>query len=107
MNSCAAISGFEYLAGKPGDMRFPRGEDMSCVWRGLLGGALTSRAQLQPCPLGKSPGTGRDEDLVGGAQLIARVTPAALAAQPLAVEQVGAASCMRRPVRPRRSIASR
>ena len=58
--------------------------------RGAFAGAPAGRPQLGPGPFGERSGAGRVEDLVRGAELVAGVTPAPLAAQPLAVEQVGA-----------------
>jgi len=76
-------------AGQPGDVSFPCGQDISRL-RGAFGSALARGAQLDPGPLGERPGAGGDEDLVRGAELIAGLTATALAAQPLAIEQVGA-----------------
>ena len=77
------------LAGQAGDVRFPGGKHVPGL-RGLLGGALASRAQLGSCPLGERPGAGRDEDLVRGAKLTAGIALALLTAQPLAVQQITA-----------------
>ena len=87
MNSCAAISGLE--APWPASRAicaFPCGQGLARL-RGAFGGALAGRAQLGPGSLGERPGAGGDEDPIGGAKLIAGITPAALAAEPLAVEQ--------------------
>src|SRR5580693_81479 len=77
------------LAGHPGDQRLLRGQDVGCP-----GGAFerlrAGRPQLDARPFGERRGADRVEDLVRAAELIAGVTPAPLAAQPLAVEQVGA-----------------
>ena len=77
------------VAGQPGDQRFLRGQG---IWRldGLRPGVPAGRPQLDAGPFGKRRGADRVEDLVRAAELIAGVTPAPLAAQPLAVDQVGA-----------------
>src|SRR5258708_7682777 len=77
------------LAGQAGDVRFPGGKHVPAL-RGLLGGALASRAQLGSCPFGERHGAGRDEDRVRGAELTAGIALALLTAQPLAVQQVSA-----------------
>ena len=50
----------------------------------------TGRPQLDASPFGKRCGADGVEDLVRAAELIAGITFAPLAAQPLAVDQVGA-----------------
>ena len=90
MNSCAAISGLE----APSPAR--RAISASCAVRVsgvsmvVLPGVPAGGPQLDAGPFGKRRGADRVEDLVRAAELIAGVTPAPLAAQPLAVEQVGA-----------------
>ena len=78
------------LAGQAGDLRFAGGQGISRL-RGASGRALARRTQFYPCPSGKRPCTGRGDNLLSGAKLIAGFTAAALAAQPLAAEQAGAA----------------
>ena len=51
---------------------------------------LTCGEQLPPGPLGERLGADRDEDVVGRAQLLTSIDTAALASQPLAVQQVSA-----------------
>ena len=77
------------VTGEPGDLRLLGGEVA-----GRLGGVLAQGfpggQQLAPGPLGEPLDTGRGQHLVGGPELIARVHAAALAPQPLAVEQMRA-----------------
>ena len=82
MYSCAAISAFEAPWPARRAICASRAVRASRVCAVRLG-ALARRAQFYPCPFGKRPGTGRGEDLVSGAKLIAGFTSAALAAQPL------------------------
>jgi hypothetical protein len=89
MDTARRSRGWSSLAGQAGDMRFAGGQGTSYP-RGAFGCTLARRAQLYPCPFGKRPGTGSGEDLVSGARLTADFIPAALVAQPLAVEQVSA-----------------
>jgi hypothetical protein len=73
------------VAGEAGDQRFLRGQG---IWRldGLLPGEPAGRPQLDARAFGKRRGAGRVEDLIRAAELMAGVTPAPLAAQPLAVQ---------------------
>ena len=90
MNSCAAISRVGgAVAGQAGDQRFLRGQGIGRL-DGALPGVPAGRPQLDARPFGKRRGAEGVEELVRAAELIAGVTPAPLAAQPLAVEQVGA-----------------
>ena len=76
------------VSGQPGDVLLLRGEfgvgvDLPLADR-LAGGE-----QFPAGPLGEGLSANRGEQVVGGAQLVACVTPPELAAKPLAVEQVG------------------
>ena len=62
----------------------------SRVSDGALAGGLAGGQQLAPGALGERLDAHRVQHVVGGAQLLARVDAAALAAQPLAVEQMAA-----------------
>src|SRR5260370_7071606 len=53
-------------------------------------GVLAGRVELDPRTLGEPPHTEFREHLVGAAQLLARVEPTALSAQPFAKQEVGA-----------------
>src|SRR5580693_813510 len=77
------------VPGQPGDQRFLRGQG---IWRldGAFADLATAGPQLDARPFGKRRGADRIKDLMGAGELIAGVTPAPLAAQPLAVDQVGA-----------------
>jgi hypothetical protein len=55
-----------------------------------LADLLPGRKQLHSCSLGEGIGPHRYEDLVGGAQLEARINAPVLPAKPFAVEQMGA-----------------
>src|SRR5580693_7298118 len=82
------------LAGQAGDQRFLRGQGIGRLG-GLLPGVTAGRPELGARPFGKRRGADRVEDLVRAAELVAGVAPASLAAQPLAVDQVGAARSTR------------
>src|SRR6266851_2128359 len=77
------------VAGQAGDQRFLRGQGIGRL-DGVLPGVPAGRPQLDARPSGKRRGADGVEDLVRAAELIAGVTPAPLAAQPLAVQQAGA-----------------
>ena len=92
---------------EPGDLRLLHGEFVR-----RLDGALADRfaggRQLTAGPLGEPLHAHRAVQLVGDAQLLAGVDSTVLAAQPFAVEQMGAGERgPGRGVRPSRSIASR
>ena len=76
------------FAGQPRDLCLLRGEHAAGV-RGSPGHAFAGGAQLGPGPVGERVHAHRVEHAEGGAELIAGVTAAAPAAQPLAVEQLG------------------
>ena len=106
MNSCAPISGFECPS---------RASRAICASCGVSPSRVSAVRLRTVSPVASSSRSARsanasgpcDEQLVGGAQLLARVDAAALAPQPLAVDQVGAGELPRMRVRPSRSIASR
>jgi hypothetical protein len=56
----------------------------------VLPGVPAGRPQLDAGPSGERRGADGVEDLVRAAELLAGVTPAPLAAQPLAIQQAGA-----------------
>src|SRR5271165_4038585 len=87
------------LADQPGDLRLLRRE-LGFGLGGPLAGAFAGGQQLDPGPFGERPGAHRGEHLVRGAELLAGVAAAALAAQPLAVHQVGAGQLGYRPALP-------
>ena len=90
MNSCAPISGFEWPSrASSGDLRLLRGELAACVGCALAR-RLAGGEQLARGALGERLGAHRREQLVRGAQRLARVDPPVLAAQPLAVEEMRA-----------------
>src|SRR5918999_5351977 len=76
------------VAGEPGDLGLLGGEVLARL-DGALTGALAGRRELALGTRGEGLDTHPDEHLVGGAQLFARVEAPALAAQPLAEEQMG------------------
>src|ERR687895_2775256 len=76
------------VAGEACDLGLLGGEVLARL-DGALTGALAGRRELALGAAGEGLGTHPDEHLVGGAQLFARVEPPALAAQPLAEEEVG------------------
>src|SRR5262249_29716368 len=75
------------VPGEPGDLRLLGSELVGRIdyelERGIAGGE-----QFTPGPLRESLDAHRGQHVVGGPQLVAGVRAAALAAQPLAVEQV-------------------
>jgi hypothetical protein len=77
-------------AGQAGDQRLLRGQHVGCP-----GGAFerlrAGRAQLDPRPFGERLHAEAAEHFVGAAQLVPGVTDTPLAAQPLPVQQIGAA----------------
>jgi hypothetical protein len=104
MNSCAPISGFDRPSpGEPGNLGF-----LGCELLARLGAALADLLpgsdQFPAGALGERLHPDRGEQVVGGAQLLARVDASTLAAQPFAVARP---SSGRTWVRPTRSIASR
>ena len=89
-------------------------DDLSLLGSELVGrvdvaftGGLATDGQFAGGALGESLRAHIAEHFVGGAQLLAALYPAVRAAQPFAVEQVGASELPRMRVRPSRSIASR
>ncbi len=70
-----------------GDLRLLRSELVEGV-HGPFPGALASRLQFEPCALGERLHPEVGEELMGDPQLIPCVKAAALAAQPLPVEQM-------------------
>ncbi len=90
MNSCAAICALE----APPLAR--RAISASCAVRmsgvsAVRLSARAGRAQFDPRPLGERCHAEAGEQLVGAAQLVPGVTDTPLAAQPLAIQQMGAA----------------
>jgi len=77
------------LAGQPRDLRLLRGQLHGRLDRTLAGG-LPRGLQLKPGPFGERPDTHRVQHLVGRAQVLPCLGAAALAAQPLPVQQVTA-----------------
>ena len=91
MNSRAPISGFVWpVAGEPGDLRLLRREVVARLRRCACATVSPVASELAAGALGERLGADAAEHLVGGAQLLARVHAPVLAAQPLAVEQLGA-----------------
>ena len=87
MNNCAAISGVcRAFAGQTGDQPLLRGKRVPRL-DGELAGLPATRPQFDPRPFGKRRGANGVEELVRAGELIASVTPAPLAPQPLAVHQ--------------------
>ena len=108
MNSWAPISGFVSPSRASRAICASCAVSSSRVSSRALAHLLAGGQQLAAGALGERLRAHRGEHLVGRAQLLARVDAAVLAAQPLAVEQVGAGEVRtRRAVRPSRSIASR
>ena len=79
----------ESLSNHPSDLGFLGGEVADRL-DGAFTDGLTGCGQLAGGPIGKDVGAHGGERLVGGAQLLARIEATVGAAQPLAVEQVGA-----------------
>src|SRR3954447_11866104 len=78
--------------GEPGDVRLLRGELVDRLDRPLAH-PVTGGQQLTPGPLGETLDAHRGEQAMGGPQLGAGVPAPVLAAQPFAVEEVGAGQC--------------
>src|SRR5690349_20800571 len=76
------------VAGEPGDLLLLRGELVACLGAALAD-LLAGREELAACAFGEGLHADDGEHLVGRAELFAGVDPAALAAKPLAVEEVG------------------
>src|SRR4029077_17676678 len=77
------------VAGQSRDLGLLRSQ-LAAGLDGALTGGLAGGEQLAAGPLGERPDAHRAQLLVGGAELRARLAAAALAAQPLPVEQVRA-----------------
>ena len=77
------------ISGEPGDLLF-LWVSSSRVVALPLAHLLAGRQQLAAGPLGERLHSDRVEQLVGRAQLLARVHTSVLAAEPLAVEELGA-----------------
>jgi hypothetical protein len=77
------------VAGQPGYLGLLGGQLIGGL-DGALAGGLAGSRQLAAGPLAERLDAHRRQHVAGGAQLLARVGAAALAAQPLAVEQVSA-----------------
>jgi DNA-binding CsgD family transcriptional regulator len=75
------------LTGQPGDLRLLRGELAGRLDRPLPHG-LAGGEQLAPGALGEPRDPHRGQHFVGSAELLPRVHPAVLTAQPFSVEQV-------------------
>src|ERR671911_207589 len=84
------------LAGESGDLLLLWGELIRCL-DGPLAHLLARRYQFAAGALGEGLHPDRDEHGVGGAQLLARVDPAILPAQPLPVEQTRAGELRTQP----------
>jgi hypothetical protein len=87
------------VRGEPRDLLLLRGELAACLVTPFAH-LLARREQLAAGTLGECVRAEADEHLVGGAELCARVHPAVLTPQPLAVEQVRGAE-----LRPERRAA--
>src|SRR6266516_2627905 len=77
------------IAGQPRDLPLLGGQIVARFDRPLAY-LLARRLKLLTCALGECLHPDRGQDLVGRAELPARIDPAILAAQPLAVEEVRA-----------------
>ena len=97
MNSRAPISGFDSPSRASRAIRASWAVSSSARLGGALAGGLAGGQQLAPGALGERLHADRVEHVVGGAQLLARVDASALAAQPLAVEQVRAGELRTQP----------
>ena len=75
------------IAGQPGDLPLLGGQIVA-RFDGPLAYLLARRLKLIPCALGERLHPDRGQDLVGRAQLLARLDPAILAAQPLTVQEM-------------------
>ena len=79
-------------SGEPNDLEFLRCEQAQPVRRRRTGGhGLSRRAQLGPGPHGRGSGPGPVEERERGAQVSAGIRAPPTAAQPFAVEELGAA----------------
>ena len=81
------------VPGKPCDLGFLRGQFLAGGGGGLggaLAGGFAGGQQLAAGPFGECLHLHRVQHAVGGTQLVPSLRAAALAAQPLAVQQVGA-----------------
>ncbi len=87
------------IAGEPRDLPLLGGQIVACVDRPLAH-LLARRLELLTCALGERLHPNRGQHLVGRAQLLARVDPAILAAQPLAIEKVRAGELWTEPGAP-------
>src|SRR5580693_4249689 len=81
----------EALAGQPGDLGLLGGQVERGGYGAFAGGGLAGGLQLAPSPRRERRHSHRIQHAVGRAQLLARVSTAALSAQPLPVQQMGAA----------------
>ena len=90
MNNRLPISGFDRPSRASRAITASWAVSSSPVWTVRLRADSPVASQLAPGPLGERLDAHRVQHVVGGAQLLARVNAAALAAQPLAVEQMGA-----------------
>ena len=77
------------VAGQAGDLRLLRRQLVARLDHPLAD-RLAGRRQLTTGPLGEPLGTHRDEHLMRRAQLLARVQPPVLTAQPLPLKEAGA-----------------
>jgi hypothetical protein len=88
MNSCAAISWLVGPSAARREICASLGGQVVTGLDGPFAGVLAGRLELDPGSLGRRFHAELRESLVGGSQLIARVAPAALAAQPFAVQEM-------------------
>ena len=79
----------EPVTSEPGDLQFLRGELIARLDLALADG-LTRGQQLATAALGERLHPHRGEAFVGSPELLARVPAAALPAEPLAVQKMGA-----------------
>jgi hypothetical protein len=86
---CADLGVGGAVAGEPGDLGLSQGELVAGLG-GAFAGGLAGGQQLARGALGERLEARGREQLVSDAQLLAGVQPPALAAQPLAVEQMRA-----------------
>ena len=89
-NSAAAASRFVAPSATSSATRSSCGVSWSSVSGARRRHALAGRAQLRPCAVRPRRGVEPIEDVEGAAQGVARVGPAAVAAQSLAVAELGA-----------------
>ena len=90
MNSCAPISGLERPSRASRAIWASCGGEHVARLDGALARGLAGGQELAAGALGERLGADAAKHLVRGAQLLARVDAPVLAAQPLAVHQVGA-----------------